>query len=155
VYVVDAMTNNPGAAGGALVNRRGELLGLLGKELRSAQTSIWLNYAIPAEELARPVADLAAGRGSAKPAAETRKPAEAHDLARLGVVLVPDVVARTPPFVDFVRPGTPAEAAGVKPDDLILLVGDELVSSCHALREQVGRIELIEVSLKAPRAESK
>src|SRR4051794_2972079 len=33
VYVVDAMTNNPGAAGGALTNLHGELIAMLGKEL--------------------------------------------------------------------------------------------------------------------------
>ena len=46
-YVLDAMTNNPGAAGGALTDRRGRLAGLLGKELRSSLTNIWLDYAIP------------------------------------------------------------------------------------------------------------
>src|SRR5205807_8857615 len=37
VYVLDAITNNPGAAGGALTTRKGELLGLIGKELRNEQ----------------------------------------------------------------------------------------------------------------------
>ena len=40
VYVVDAMTNNPGAAGGALIDFRGRLLGMLGKELRDAGANI-------------------------------------------------------------------------------------------------------------------
>ena len=31
VYIVDAITNNPGAAGGALLTRKGELLGIVGK----------------------------------------------------------------------------------------------------------------------------
>src|SRR5262249_47887508 len=35
VYVLDAITNNPGAGGGALTNRKGELLGIIGKELRN------------------------------------------------------------------------------------------------------------------------
>ncbi len=47
VYVVDAITNNPGAAGGALTTRKGELLGLIGKELRNELTNTWINYAIP------------------------------------------------------------------------------------------------------------
>src|SRR5581483_5024747 len=42
VYVIDAITNNPGAAGGALTTRKGELLGILGKELRNEQTNTWL-----------------------------------------------------------------------------------------------------------------
>src|SRR4051794_21050162 len=39
VYVVDAITNNPGAAGGALTTRKGQLLGLIGKELRNELTN--------------------------------------------------------------------------------------------------------------------
>ncbi len=57
VYVLDAMTNNPGAAGGALTNLRGELLAMLGKELRNSQNNIWLNFAVPvdrADGLGRP-----------------------------------------------------------------------------------------------------
>src|SRR5207237_4931011 len=42
VYILDAMTNNPGAAGGALTDSKGRLAGLLGKELRSATSNIWL-----------------------------------------------------------------------------------------------------------------
>ena len=61
-YVLDAMTNNPGAAGGALTDRRGRLAGLLGKELRSSTSNIWLNYAIPIGELA------ADGRSRSSPA---------------------------------------------------------------------------------------
>src|SRR5207249_9236597 len=47
VYIVDAITNNPGAAGGALTTRQGQLLGLIGKELRNSLTDTWVNYAIP------------------------------------------------------------------------------------------------------------
>ncbi|MDE0737000.1 MAG: trypsin-like peptidase domain-containing protein, partial [Pirellulaceae bacterium] len=36
VFILDAMTNNPGAAGGALTNREGKLAGILGKELRNS-----------------------------------------------------------------------------------------------------------------------
>ena len=35
VYVLDAITNNPGAAGGASTTRKGELLGIIGKELQN------------------------------------------------------------------------------------------------------------------------
>src|SRR4029078_1217597 len=49
VYVVDAITNNPGAAGGALLNRKGELLGVVGREIRNAVSDTWMNYAIPVQ----------------------------------------------------------------------------------------------------------
>jgi len=47
VYVLDVMTNNPGAAGGALIDIQGRLIGILGKEIRDEQAGIWLNYALP------------------------------------------------------------------------------------------------------------
>jgi S1-C subfamily serine protease len=79
------------------------------------------------------------------------------------LVLVPDVLDRTPPFVDEVFRGSPAEAAGVRPDDLVLFLGEHVVPSSTALREQIGLIdraeeitltvqrgqELIEVQLRA------
>src|SRR5207244_3960199 len=47
VYVVDAIMNNPGAAGGALTTKKGDLLGIIGKELRNTLSETWLNYAVP------------------------------------------------------------------------------------------------------------
>ncbi len=52
VYVVDAAANNPGAAGGALTDAQGRLLGMLGKELRSKLSGTWLNYALPVSAFA-------------------------------------------------------------------------------------------------------
>ncbi len=57
VLVLDVMTNNPGATGGALVDLEGRLVGMLGKELRDDQTNIWLNYAIPAEVVSSSVGE--------------------------------------------------------------------------------------------------
>src|SRR5262249_49358932 len=118
-----------------------ELLAMLGKELQNAQNNIWLNYAIPIDELRKSVEDILAGKfrpGEDKPAL---KPAEAVNFASLGIVLVPDVLERTPPDVDHVRAGAPAATAGVKSDDLIVFVGDNLVHSCKGFREELARIE--------------
>ena len=40
VYVLDCTTNNPGSPGGAVVDSRGRLVGMLGKELRSTAGGI-------------------------------------------------------------------------------------------------------------------
>ena len=114
VYVLDAMTNNPGAAGGVLTDRQGRLAGMLGKELRNALDNTWLNFAIPISQLTSSVEDMLAGRNPPRRTDETaKKPANAHTLAALGIVLVPDVLAKTPPFVDSAaarhrRPRRPA-----------------------------------------------
>ncbi len=142
VYVMDAMTNNPGAAGGALVNQNGELLGMLGKELRNAQNNLWLNYAVPIGELRSSVEAILEG----KTPRAVDVPAEAlpdnpADVAWLGLVLVPDVLERTPPFVDEVRSESLAEAADIRPDDLVVYVGDRLIHSCKNLVEELARTE--------------
>ncbi|MDZ7616902.1 MAG: serine protease, partial [Patescibacteria group bacterium] len=61
VYILDVTTNNPGAAGGALVTLQGRLLGMLGKELRNAQNHTWLNYALPVAEIKASVAQILSG----------------------------------------------------------------------------------------------
>lgn len=142
VYVLDKVTNNPGAAGGALVTRQGALVAMLGKELRNARNNTWLNFALPIGRLQSSIDAIRAGKFV--PAGEdpaSPKPPRALDLARLGIALVPDVLERTPPYVDQVRPGTPAAAAGLRPDDLILLLGERLIQSCKSLR---GELEYID-----------
>lgn len=142
VYVLDVVTNNPGAAGGALVTRRGELVAMLGKELRNALNDTWLNYAIPIRELRESVEEIRSGKFVVRRAEpEVKKPARALAPEMLGILLVPDVVERTPPFVDHVLPGSPAERAGVRPDDLVVLVGDRLVQSCKALRSELEHVD--------------
>ncbi len=104
VYVVDAAANNPGAAGGALTDSQGRLLGMLGKELRSSLTGTWLNYALPVAAFAPTVEDILAGRFTPAELKEVDRPANPLSLAALGIVLVPDVVTRTPPYIDRVVP---------------------------------------------------
>ena len=142
VYVLDVTTNNPGAAGGALVTRRGELVGMLGKELRNSLNNTWLNYAVPIDELRRTVDEIRVGKFVAQrvPPVE-KKPQRSIDLASLGIVLVPDILDRTPPFVDRVQPGSPAAKAGIRPDDLIVLLGDHLIQSCKILHSELEYID--------------
>jgi S1-C subfamily serine protease len=163
VYVLDCTTNNPGAAGGALVTCRGELAAMLGRELRNSLNNTWLNYALPIDELRGSIDAIRAGKFVATPEQAPEKPAHPLRLAALGIVLVPDVLERTPPFVDQVRPGTAAARAGMLPDDLILLVGNRLVQSCKALEKELATIDraspvtltvlrqqdLVEVTLRA------
>ena len=144
-YVLDAMTNNPGSAGGALTDRRGQLAGLLGKELRSSTSNIWLNYAVPISELASTAHDIIAGKFKPAPRGEdVKKPKEFHTLAALGIHTVPDFLPRTPPFVESVRSGSPAAKAGVKPDDLILFVNGRVVSSCKLLADELTFIDRLD-----------
>ena len=142
VYILDMTTNNPGAAGGALVTRRGELAAMLGKELRDSRNHTWLNYAVPIAELQQSVEDIQAGKFVVPSESDARKqPLRSLDLESLGIVLIPDLFERTPPYVDHVRPDSPAETAGVRPDDLIVLLGDRLVQSCKSLWSELAYID--------------
>ena len=47
--------------------------------------------------------------------------------------MVPDVLAKTPAYIDRVRPGSLAEKAGVQSNDLILFVNDQRVDSQKGL----------------------
>jgi len=142
VYVLDVVTNNPGAAGGALVTPRGELVAILGKELRNSLNSTWLNYAVPIREVRDSVGQIRSGKFVVRPPEESaKKPARGLTLEMLGMVLVPDVVERTPPYVDQVVPGSPAARSGILADDLIVLVGNRLVQSCKALRKELQYVD--------------
>lgn len=140
VYIVDASANNPGAAGGALVSWDGKLLGVLGKELRSRVTGTWLNYALPLPAIRESVAEMMQGRTS-QTLAEEYLPESPLTLRELGIVLVPNVLQRTPSFVDSVRRDSPADKAGLRPNDLIVFLGSEPINSCKSLLEQLRRRE--------------
>jgi S1-C subfamily serine protease len=144
-YVLDAMTNNPGAAGGALTDAQGRLAGLLGKELRSSSSNIWLNYAIPISELQPIVDQIIAGKF--RPLAREegqKKPKQPHTLLALGIQLVPDFLPRTPPFVESVKPQSTAAKTGLKPDDLILFVNGRVVASCKSLSDELTFIDRLD-----------
>jgi serine protease Do len=141
VYVVDAAANNPGAAGGALTDSQGRLLGMLGKELRSNLTGTWLNYALPVSAFAATVDDMLSGRFTPPDLAEVDQPESPLTAATLGIVLVPDVVMRTPPYVDRVVPDSPADRAGLRPDDLVVMINGTVATSC---RDVVGLLHRLE-----------
>lgn len=142
VYVLDAVTNNPGAAGGALVDWRGNLVGLMGKELQNARNHTWLNYAIPIAELRPSVEAIRSGKFVAgRNDSQVKRPARSVGLAMLGIVPVPNIFQRTPPFVDQVRPDSAAQGGGIRPDDLIVMVGDRLVQTLKALEAELEFID--------------
>ncbi len=143
VFILDAYANNPGAAGGALVDWQGRLLGLLGKELRSEVTGTWLNYALPVTSLVQPLENMLAGRVNAE-FEMLDSPEESHSAESLGFALIPDVLPRTPPYVDSVRSDSPAQVAGMRPDDLVVFIEGNPVDSHQAVVAQLTRRELAE-----------
>jgi len=143
VYVVDAITNNAGAAGGALTDLQGQLAAIQGKELRDARSGIWLNYAIPVSQIKATVQSILEGK-----AAPRGRDEEGDAMAllpwrlqQLGFWMIPDVLTNTPPFVQGVLQGSPADVAGLREDDLIIYIDGHLVRSQKALRKEIELVE--------------
>ncbi len=142
VLVLDVMTNNPGATGGAVVDLDGNLVGMLGKELRDEQTNIWLNYALPIDVVAGSVKRIIEGKTDSSSKRNAKSFAERpHKLSSLGIVLIPDVLPKTPPFIDQVTMKSIAERSGLRSNDLILLLNEERVDSRRTLEEALARID--------------
>ncbi len=131
VLLVDAITSNPGAPGGALVTADGRLAGMLGKLFQSTSTNTRINYAVPVARLAAFVSDrLAAEETSEAPGGR----------AVLGIRLFTLSGKRAPAYVDRVEAGSPAAEAGVRKDDLILAVDRTRVPTCQACREAFAEL---------------
>lgn len=136
VYILDCTTNNPGSPGGAVIDRRGRLIGMLGKELRASASGIWLSYAIPVAELARSYRDIVTGAIASAPSPGS----DGFDPLALGIVLVPDLLDKTPPFIESLIPGSPAAEAGLRPDDLVIAVAGRAVQSRAAVQLMLGAL---------------
>jgi serine protease Do len=138
--IVDAMINNPGAAGGAITDLDGNLLGVIGRESRSASSGLWLNFAIPVDQVAAAVDQIQTGN-ALQSATVPDKPAEPMTLELMGLRLVPEIVASTPPWIEQVIANGPAARAGLRSDDLIIAVNDVPASSLAHLKEQIGAVD--------------
>ncbi len=140
IIVTDAMTNNPGASGGALIDLKGNMVGLIGKELRDEQNGIWVNYALPIEVVKGSMERILTGQ-TRSAEASSKVVENHHELKALGVAMVPDVLPKTPAFIDRVQGGSPAGRAGLLPNDLVLLVNDQRVDSQKAFEKILMTIE--------------
>jgi serine protease Do len=126
VLMVDAITSNPGAPGGALITADGRLAGMIGKLIASKSTNTRLNYAVPADQLKIFVTggDMARFKIGGPPKV-TSKPYLGIKLFRLGG-------KRAPAYIDRVVSGSPADKAGLRRDDMILFIGQQVVRSVTA-----------------------
>lgn len=141
VLVIDAITSNPGAPGGALVDIEGRFIGMIGRVVISNRTHTHFNYAIPRDVLAEFLREAADPVASAK-VRNARRAAKEDPQAIIDVGLR---IARTgykdlPPFVERVRKGSPAEKAGVLKDDLILSINNANVADVREFDERWGQL---------------
>jgi Do/DeqQ family serine protease len=124
---------NHGNSGGALVNTKGELVGINSQILSSTGENIGIGFAIPAN-MARHVTD------------QLRKDGKVHR-AQLGVTIQPvtsDMAASLGlkdtggVIISSVADGSAAERAGLKQGDVIQSFNGESVKDLNALRNRVA-----------------
>lgn len=138
---MDAMTNNPGAAGGAITDTHGHLIGMIGRELQDRQTGEWLNYALPLDAIAPSIDKILSGKMQVLDESDRRTPAESMTPELLGFRLVPNIVLKTPPFVDRVAWKSTAGQSGMKADDLIIEVNGAMTPTTADVRRRLSTID--------------
>ncbi len=142
VWLIDAITNNSGAAGGLLTDTSGAPVGLIGREIRHVASRTWVNYAVPLTTLAPVVELLRAGkRVDSKPKDATADVAMISDqelTARFGLTMLPNVVERTPAWIDAIAEDSIASTAGLQRGDLIVLLDDAVITSVTNFQQQLA-----------------
>jgi serine protease Do len=133
VLLYDAITSNPGAAGGAVVTSEGKLLGMIGRVIEAKSTNTRLNYAVPVDLLAKFV------RGEETPMVAVTPTGNTPDL---GIRLFALGGRKAPAFVDRIIPGSPAATAGLKSDDLVVTIAGQVVRDAGEFRRIVGGLAI-------------
>ena len=124
---------NPGNSGGALVNLRGELIGINTAILSRSGGNIGIGFAIPVNMAHNVMEQLirygSIERGQLGVSMYTVTPEIAHSLGLAGPVGA---------LVSQVLPGSAADKAGVRTGDVITAVNDQPVKSNTDLRNAIG-----------------
>ncbi|SDZ73337.1 DegQ family serine endoprotease [Nitrosospira multiformis] len=124
---------NPGNSGGALINLKGELIGINTAIIGPAGGNVGIGFAVPSvmvkavlDQILR-FGEVRRGRLGASSEDIT------HDLAAsLGLPSTEGAI------ISAVEPGSPAEKAGMKPRDVITTVNGKPVRNSIDLRNKVG-----------------
>jgi Do/DeqQ family serine protease len=124
---------NHGNSGGALVNTKGELVGINSQILSSTGENIGIGFAIPAN-MARHVSDALRkdGRVHRAQLGVTVQPVTSDLAASLGLKEVGGAI------ISSVEPGSAADRAGLKRGDVIQAFNGQTLKDYNALRNRVA-----------------
>jgi Do/DeqQ family serine protease len=127
---------NQGNSGGALVNTRGELIGINSQILSPSGGNIGIGFAIPSN-MAKNVMDQLVANGAVHRGmlGVTAQGINSDLASSLGLSEVKGAL------VSEVSDGSPAEKAGVRRGDVILAVNGQAVRDSNGLRNTVSRLK--------------
>ena len=127
---------NPGNSGGALINSKGELVGINTAILAPGGGNVGIGFAVPAN-MARAVMDQllrfgAVKRGRIGVVIQDLQPEAAEKLG-----IAPDLGA----VIARVEPASPAEHAGLRAGDVVVAANGHDVHGSGELRNRIGLVE--------------
>ena len=124
---------NPGNSGGALVNMRGELVGINSAIISRSGGNVGIGFAVPTEiasSIMRQILDFGeVRRGLLGVSIQTIDAEVARAL---------EATVESGALVALVEPGSAAEEAGLKVDDIMIEVNEKKIAGAADLRNTIG-----------------
>ena len=124
---------NPGNSGGALVNMRGELVGINSAIISRSGGNVGIGFAVPTE-IASSVMSQILDYGEVR-----------RGLLGVSIQTIDSEIAKaleigvdSGALISLIEPGSAAEDAGLRVDDIIVSVNDEKISGASELRNTIG-----------------
>jgi Do/DeqQ family serine protease len=128
---------NPGNSGGALINLKGELIGINSVIIGPAGGNVGIGFAVPSN-MARSVVEQLAEFGEVR---RGRLGVLIQDLTpELSEALKLDITEGA--VITRVEPGSPAEDAGIEAGDVVVAVEGAAVANAADLRNRVGLVRV-------------
>jgi len=124
---------NPGNSGGALVNMRGELVGINSAIISRSGGNVGIGFAVPtaiADSIMKQILDFGeVRRGLLGVSIQTIDSEVAKAL---------EISVDSGALISLIEPGSAAEDAGLRVDDIIVEVNKEKISGASELRNTIG-----------------
>ncbi len=124
---------NPGNSGGALVNMRGELVGINSAIISRSGGNVGIGFAVPTE-IAKSVMSQILDYG------EVRRGLLGVSIQTIDseIAQALELAVNSGALISLIEPGSAAEDAGLQVDDIIIAVNKEKISDASELRNTIG-----------------